>query len=142
MSSTENTSSAPSQANDNRPSSLPGPELQRIARNTVQTIFQKAKEEAAPLVIRREGLDVFAAQLPARVPNPVIRLRLPSARVIEVPLRYNRNTVAHIQRDLTDRSIRQNRVILFIPGCNEPLPPEQDLRNLLPDNPEVLAVFM
>ena len=140
MSSTENTSSGPSQASDNRPSSLPGPELQRIARNTVQIIFQKAKEEATPLVIRRQGLDLFAAQLPARVPNPIIRLRLPSARVIEVPLRYNRNTVAHIQRDLLDLSIRRNRVILFIPGCNEPLPPDQDMRNLLPNIPELDVV--
>ena len=64
-------------------------ELRRTAREIVQAIFQNAKEKAVPLVSRREELSAFASQLPARQPNPVIFLRLPSGRGVKVSLRYN-----------------------------------------------------
>ena len=91
-------------------------------------------------MIRRQGLDAFATQLPARQQNPVILLRLPSGRGVKVSLRYNCYTLAHIQRAMLERSISSNYVYLVIPGCNEPLPRDQDLRNLLPNIQELQVV--
>ena len=110
------------------------------AKDIVQAIFQNAKEKAVPLVIRRQELGDFATQLPARQQNPVIFLRLPSGRGVKVSLRYNCYTLGHIQRDMLERTIKSNRVFLVIPGCNEPLPRDQDLRNSLPNIQELQVV--
>ena len=144
MSSAENTSSAASQASDN---GIPpqqrvsrDQEVHQTARDTVQAIFQNAKENAATLVIRRQELKAFATELPARQPNPVIVLRLPSGRGVNVSLRGNLNTVAHIQKNVLERSIKSNRAFLLVPGCDEPLPQNQDLRKLLPNIRELQVV--
>ena len=89
---------------------------------------------------RDQELRALATHLPARQQNPVIFLRLPSGRGVKVSLRYNCYTLGHIQRDMLERTISSNRVFLVIPGCNEPLPRDQDLRNLLPNIRELQVV--
>ena len=117
-----------------------GEEMGTTAKDIVQAIFQNAKDKAATLVIRRQELKAFATELPARQPNPVIVLRLPSGRGVNVSLRYNLYTVGHIQRDMLERSIKSNHVFLLVPGCDEPLPQNQDLRKLLPNIRELQVV--
>ena len=115
-------------------------ELRRTVKEIVQVIFQNAKEKSVPLVIRHQELGDFATQLPARQQNPVIFLRLPSGRGVKVSLRHNRYTLGHIQRDILDDTIRLNRVFLLIPGSNEFLRRDEDLRTLLPNIPELQVV--
>ena len=98
------------------------------------------RDKAATLADRHQELKAFAIKLPARQPNPVIVLRLPSGRGVNVSLRGNLNTVAHIQKNVLERSIKSNRVFLLVPGGDEPLPQNQDLRKLLPDIRELQVV--
>ena len=88
-----------------------------------------------------QELAAFAVQLSARKPNPMILLRFSSGKEVNVSLRYNCYTLAHIQSSMLEKSISSDYVYLMIPGCNEPLPRDQDLRKLLPNIRELEVVI-
>ena len=121
---------------------------QNIVRNLPQNEFDEANRVIKGEMTERFNVTIRWVESHYKrcpyQPKPVIVLRLASGRGVRVLLRHNRYTLGHIQRDILDDDIlgplRLNRVFLLIPGSNEFLRRDEDLRTLLPNFPELQVV--
>ena len=119
------------------PGFQPAPSSELVS-NTVQNIFQKARDEAIGRIARREfQIRQLARSLPpARKPS-TMTFRYTSGEAFQVCLNDNQNTINRIQHRSTDAQLRRSIIKAFIPGIPEPLSNDQDLRHLLPNVPEL-----
>ena len=111
------------------PTFQPAPSSQLVS-NTVQDIFQAAKENALEII-----------QFVSGETNNRIKFQFVSGELITVTLTERLCTLSSIRICRKDPRLQFNEVQLFIPGTPEPLPSKLDLRTLLPDHP-VLEVVL
>ena len=127
----------------------PAPSSQLVS-NTVQNIFQAAKEFAVEVIqgrsrqMARQTADQLIAQRRKDKgwgEAQRIKFRFPSGELKSIKLTERCCCLEGIQRQIGDPRLQFNKVTLLIPGTPEPLPSGLDLRTLLPDHP-VLEVLL
>ena len=115
------------------PTFQPAPSSQLVS-NTVQDIFQAAKENA---------LEMFqAVNIVSGETWPRIKFQFASGELLTVTLTERLYTLDSIRIGRKDPRLQFNEVQAFIPGTPEPLPSTLDLRTLLPDHPVLEVVLI
>ena len=118
-----------------------------LVPNTVQDIFKTAKKRALEIHQARAkhsvttSLNQMIAEKRAEQGFKTIRLQFASGGQISVSLTDTCCYLHEVQNQTLDLRLRRIKVQLTIPGSPRPLPPDTDLRNLVPEHP-VLEVWV
>ena len=118
----------------------PAPSKELVSE-TVQNIFQKAKNKVLERNKRSEDINQLATSLPPARPLKTMTFRYAtSGTTFQVLLHDRQNCINHIQDRALGGELRRSIIKAFIPGIPEPLSNKQDLRHLLPNIPELEIV--
>ena len=114
-----------------------------VAQSTLQKIYDAKVEEVFQLQLRQAKIRDFKNDLSKlrEAPNcQTITLRSMGGEDMKIPLTRKCNTLRDIQRHMWCSQLRRYKIRLFIPGVPEPLQEDQDLRLLLPNIPVLEVV--